>query len=479
MTFRVRLAPSPTGNLHIGTARTGLFNWLFARHNDGKFILRIEDTDTERSRPEYTDNIFEGLRWLGMDWDEGPFFQTKRLEMYKQKVQSLLDKGLAYRCYTTSEELEALRESQKARNQAPRYDNRHRDLTPEQEAELKAEGRSFVIRFKIDDTREIKWNDLVRGEMSWVGSDLGGDMVIARAADDGIGQPLYNFAVVVDDMDMQITHVIRGEDHIANTAKQILLYEAFGAKVPEFSHTPLILNEKGAKLSKRDGVTSISDFKKMGFTPEGLVNYMTLLGWSPPDSTQEIFTLQEAAKGFSFERVNKAGAKFDWDKLDWINSQYIHSMPVEKLTDLLIPFWKEAGYEFTQTKDRDWLEKLTALIQPGISRLTEAVDVAKLFSTETVDFNSEAQEQLQKEGVKPALQGVFAALDSEINASIAKDIIKRVVKEQNVKKGLLMRSLRAALTGEMNGPDIVDSWVLLNNTGSDKLRLKQAIEIAD
>ncbi|MEO1183289.1 MAG: glutamate--tRNA ligase, partial [Cyanobacteria bacterium J06636_27] len=211
----------------------------------------------------------------------------------------------------------------------------------------------------------------------------------------------------------------------------------------------------------------------------GLVNYMTLLGWSPPDSTQEIFTLPDAAKEFTFERVNKAGAKFDWDKLDWINSQYIHAMPVDKLTDLLIPFWKEAGYEFTETKERDWLEKLTALIQPGISRLTEAVDIAKLFSIETVEIDSEAQEQLQKEGVKTALQGVVAALDSEINASAAKDIIKRVVKEQNVKKGLLMRSLRAALTGEMNGPDIVDSWVLLNNTGLDKLRLEQAIKIAN
>ncbi len=478
MTFRVRIAPSPTGNLHIGTARTAVFNWLFARHHDGKFILRIEDTDMERSRPEYTDSILEGLRWLGLDWDEGPFFQTERLEMYKEAVQGLLDKGLAYRCYTTSEELEALRVSQKARNQAPRYDNRHRDLTPEKEAELKAEGRSFVIRFKIDDSREIKWNDLVRGEMSWQGSDLGGDMVIARATEDGIGQPLYNFAVVVDDMDMQITHVIRGEDHIANTAKQILLYEAFSAKVPEFSHTPLILNEEGRKLSKRDGVTSISDFKKMGFTAEGLVNYMTLLGWSAPDSTQEIFTLEEAAKEFTFERVNKAGAKFDWAKLDWVNSQYIHSMPVDKLTDMLIPFWEEAGYNFSQTKERDWIEKLVALIQPGIARLIEAVDVAKIFSTETVDFDSEAQEQLQKEGVKSALQGVVAALDSEINASNAKDIIKRVVKEQNVKKGLLMRSLRAAFTGEMNGPDIVDSWVLLNNTGLDKLRLEKAIAVA-
>jgi glutamyl-tRNA synthetase len=482
MTFRVRIAPSPTGNLHIGTARTAVFNWLFARHHGGKFILRIEDTDTERSRPEYTDNILEGLRWLGLDWDEGPFFQTERLSMYKEAVQGLLDKGLAYRCYTTSEELEALRSSQKARNEAPRYDNRHRNLTPEQEAEFKAQGRSCVIRFKIDDGREITWNDLVRGEMAWQGRDLGGDMVIARAAEDRIGQPLYNFAVVVDDMDMQITHVIRGEDHIANTAKQILLYEAFGAKVPEFAHTPLILNEEGRKLSKRDGVTSISDFQKMGFTPEGLVNYMTLLGWSPPDSTQELFTLEEAAKDFDFDRVNKAGAKFDWAKLDWINSQYIHSMPVDKLTDMLIPFWSEAGYKFTETKERAWIEQLVALLQPGLARLTEAVDVAKMFAIETVEFDAEAIEQLQKEQVKSALQAVVAALDnqqsSQINAANAKDIIKVVVKEQNVKKGLLMRSLRAALTGEMNGPDVIESWVLLNNIGLDKLRLEKAIDAA-
>jgi len=336
----VRIAPSPTGNLHIGTARTAVFNWLFARHQGGKFILRIEDTDIERSRPEYTENILEGLRWLGLNWDEGPFFQSQRLDIYKEAVKSLLDKQFAYRCYTTSEELEALREAQKARNEAPRYDNRHRNLTPEQQAAFEAEGRSFVIRFKIEDDREIIWNDLVRGNMSWQGSDLGGDMVIARAAEDGIGQPLYNFAVVVDDMDMQISHVIRGEDHIANTAKQILLYEAFGAKVPSFAHTPLILNIDGRKLSKRDGVTSIFDFKQMGFIPEALVNYMTLLGWSAPDSTQEIFTKDEAAKQFGFERVNKAGAKFDWAKLDWLNSQYIHPMPVDKLTDLIIPYWE-------------------------------------------------------------------------------------------------------------------------------------------
>ncbi|MER3491196.1 MAG: glutamate--tRNA ligase [Mastigocladus sp. ERB_26_2] len=477
MTVRVRIAPSPTGNLHIGTARTAVFNWLFARHHDGKFILRIEDTDQERSRPEYTENILQGLRWLGLNWDEGPFFQTQRLEIYKQAVQSLLDKGLAYRCYTTAEELEALREAQKARGEAPRYDNRHRNLTPEQEAAYKAEGRSFVIRFKIDDDREIVWNDLVRDKMVWRGSDLGGDMVIARAAADGIGQPLYNFAVVVDDIDMQITHVIRGEDHIANTAKQILLYEAFDAKVPEFAHAPLILNQEGRKLSKRDGVTSISDFKQMGFTAEALVNYMTLLGWSPPDSTKEIFTLPEAAQQFSFERVNKAGAKFDWAKLDWLNSQYIHTMPVDKLTDLLIPYWEEAGYKLIGGREeRSWLEKLVVLIQPSLTRLVDAVAMSKLFFTDAVEYSEEATVQLKQEGVASAIEAVIAALQNqqEFNEASAQDIIKQVVKQQNVKKGLIMRSLRAALTGDMHGPDLIQSWLLLHEIGLDQPRLVQA-----
>jgi glutamyl-tRNA synthetase len=481
VTVRVRIAPSPTGNLHIGTARTAVFNWLFARHHGGKFILRIEDTDLERSRPEYTDNILEGLRWLGLNWDEGPFFQSQRLDLYKEAVQKLLEKGLAYRCYTTSEELEALREAQKARGEAPRYDNRHRNLTPEQRAAFEAEGRSSVIRFKIEDGREIVWNDLVRGKMSWRGNDLGGDMVIARASEEGSGQPLYNFVVVVDDIDMQITHVIRGEDHIANTAKQILLYEAMGAKIPEFSHTPLILNMEGRKLSKRDGVTSISDFQKMGFIAEGLVNYMTLLGWSPPDSTQEIFTLETAAKEFGFERVNKAGAKFDWDKLDWLNSQYIHKTPVDKLTDLLIPFWEAAGYKFDGGRERPWLEQLVTLISQSLTRLVNAVPQSQLFFSDTVEFSEEGSTQLKQEGSTAVLEAIVTALENQpqLSEAAAQDIIKQVVKEQKVKKGLVMRSLRAALTGDVHGPDLIQSWLLLNQIGLDKSRLSRAITEAN
>ncbi len=477
MTVRVRIAPSPTGNLHIGTARTAVFNWLYARHHGGTFILRIEDTDTERSRDEYTQNIFDGLQWLGLTWDEGPFYQSKRLDMYKQGVKTLLDKGLAYYCYTSEAELEEMRDKQKARNEAPRYDNRHRNLTSEQQAAFALEGRRPVIRFKIDDNREIVWNDQVRGQMSWRGSDLGGDMVIARAAENDIGQALYNFAVVIDDIDMQISHVIRGEDHIANTAKQILLYEAMDVQIPQFAHTPLILNVEGKKLSKRDGVTSIFDFKEMGFVPEALVNYMTLLGWSPPESTQEIFDLATAAQQFGFERVNKAGAKFDWAKLDWLNSQYLHNMPASKLTDLLIPYWQKAGYEFDPISDRIWLEQVTSLVGASLTRLPDAVEMSKLFFTKLLVYSEDAASSLQQEGASTVLQGILAGLDNatDFNEATGQEIIKQVIKEKNVKKGLVMRSLRAALTGDMHGTDLIQSWLILHQLGQDKPRLQQAI----
>lgn len=478
MTVRVRLAPSPTGNLHIGTARTAVFNWLFARNQGGKFILRVEDTDLERSKSEYTDNILEGLTWLGMNWDEGPSFQSQRLETYRQTVQTLLDKGLAYRCYTTSAELDKMREDQKANKQAPRYDNRHRNLTLDEQAAFEAEGRQAVIRFIIEDDRTISWNDTVRDTVSWKGSDLGGDMVIARASTaTDIGQPLYNLAVVVDDIDMAITHVIRGEDHIGNTPKQILLYEALGVTIPEFAHTPLILNTQGQKLSKRDGVTSISDFKDMGYLPEALVNYMTLLGWTAPDSTQEIFTLSEAAAVFSLDRVNKAGAKFDWDKLNWLNSQYLHKMPVPQLTDLLIPYWQKAGYEFDAATDRSWLEQIAALIGPSLVRLTDAVDMCKLFFSPTVEYEEEALAQLQQPKVAEALLAVLEALESHATlvSAEAQKITKKLSKEKNLNKGLIMRSLRAALTGAMHGPDLIESWVILHQRGTDRDRLHTAI----
>ncbi len=479
MSVRVRIAPSPTGKLHIGTARTAVFNWLFARHHGGTFVLRIEDTDLERSRPEYTENIMQGLSWLGLSWDEGPSYQTQRLALYQQKVQLLLDQGLAYRAYDTPAELDAMREAQKAQNQAPRYDNRHRNLTPEQEVAYQAEGRQPVVRFKIDDNREIAWKDLVRDAVSWQGRDLGGDMVIARAAEaDQIGAPLYNFVVVVDDIDMQISHVIRGEDHIGNTPKQILLYEALGATVPQFGHTPLILNQAGAKLSKRDGVTSISDFEAMGYVPEALVNYMTLLGWSPPEALGELFTLADAAQQFDFERVNRAGAKFDWDKLNWVNSQYLHQMPPAQLTDLLLPYWQAAGY--AADLDRSWLEQVSALIATDLVRLDEVATKTRYLFVADVGFTAAAQAQLQLENVGTALEGVAVALEanSSLSAENVQSVIQAGVESAKVKKGLVMKSLRAALTGDLQGPDLVQSWLLLNQRQMDLPRLKQALAVA-
>jgi glutamyl-tRNA synthetase len=478
MSVRVRIAPSPTGNLHIGTARTAVFNWLYARHNKGTFILRVEDTDRERSKDEYTQNILEGLAWLGIDFDEGPFFQTQRSDRYIATVQQLLAEKKAYFCYCTESELETMREMQKANKQAPRYDNRHRNLTDEQRQAFAAEGRRAVVRFIIEEPRTIAWKDLVRGTVSWSSSDLGGDMVIARVDEQGnIGLPLYNFAVVVDDIDMEITQVIRGEDHIANTAKQILIYEALGATPPQFGHTPLILNQQGAKISKRDGATSVWEFRNMGYIPEAFNNYMALLGWSPSDG-KELFTLQEATEIFSFDRVNKAGAKFDWDKLNWINSQYLHSLPTEDVCDRLTPFLKEAGYEL-ESFDRQWLLDLTKLIAPSLTLLTDAATISKFFFTEFEDYTDEAKATLQGDAIAGIITALIEALKetSELDADSAGEVIKTVMKSQGVKKGVVMKSLRASLTGDLHGPEILPTFVLLHRKGLALSRLQRALTL--
>ena len=409
---RVRLAPSPTGTLHIGTARTAVFNWLFARHQKGSFLLRIEDTDKERSKPEFTQNILEGLQWLGIDWDEEPVIQSERVEQHRAAIHTLLERGLAYRCYASEQELDAMREAQKAANQAPRYDNRHRHLTPEQEAAFQREGREAVIRFRIDDEASIRWTDLVRGPMSWRGADLGGDMVIARrAAADQIGDPLYNLVVVVDDAAMAITHVIRGEDHIANTAKQLLLYQALGLPLPTFAHAPLILNAEGRKLSKRDGVTSINDFRAMGYTAEAIGNYMTLLGWSVPEGMEERFTLPEAVEVFSFERVNKAGARFDWDKLNWLNAQVLHGLSSESLLSGLQPLWEQRGWQLPASASPAWGLDLCALLGPSLTLMEDGVDQARPFF-ERPDLEADAEKQLAVEGATAAIQALVEALQS-------------------------------------------------------------------
>ncbi len=486
--IRVRLAPSPTGTLHIGTARTAVFNWLFARHHGGQFLLRVEDTDRARSKPEYTANILEGLHWLGLHWDGEPVIQSQRLEEHRAAIQRLLDTGHAYRCYASEAELTAMREHQSARKQAPRYDNRHRDLTPEQEQTFIAEGREAVIRFRIDDDRTITWTDLVRGEMRWSGSDLGGDMVIARRAPaDQIGDPLYNLVVVVDDAAMAISHVIRGEDHIANTAKQLLLYGALGAEPPVFAHTPLILNQEGKKLSKRDGVTSISDFRAMGYTAGALANYMTLLGWSPPEALGERFSLAEAAQVFSFERVNKAGARFDWDKLNWLNGQVLREQGAEALRQQLLPLWAARGWAVQPGgasanpvhADEAWQCELIELLAPSLTLLADGVEQAKPFFT-TPSLNEAAQAQLEVEGARRALTALAAALQARdpavpLGADQAQSLLGEAATAAGVKKGLIMKSLRAALLGSLQGPDLLSTWLLLQRSGDAIPRIRACL----
>ena len=470
---RVRLAPSPTGTLHIGTARTAVFNWLFARHHGGQFLLRIEDTDKERSKPEYTANILEGLQWLGLHWDGEPVIQSARIDQHRSAIQQLLDSGKAYRCYASEAELTEMRERQAAENRAPRYDNRHRDLSAEQEQAYIAEGREATIRFRIDDDAVITWTDLVRGEMRWSGSDLGGDMVIARRAPaDQIGDPLYNLVVVVDDAAMAITHVIRGEDHIANTAKQLLLYAALGAPEPEFAHTPLILNKEGKKLSKRDGVTSVSDFRDQGYTAEALANYMTLLGWSPPEGMEERFSLSEAAEVFGFDRVNKAGARFDWDKLNWLNSQVLHERSPEQLLEDLQPLWSAQGWSAT---DSSWLLELCKLLGPSLVTLQDGMSQARPFF-ERPELSEAALQQLDQEGARPALQALLQHLPSgPLSAEEAQELLGKAVADAGVKKGVLMKTLRAALLGSLQGPDLLTTWLLLQPSGEARSRIERSL----
>ena len=473
---RVRLAPSPTGTLHIGTARTAVFNWLFAKRHGGQFLLRIEDTDRERSKPEFTANILDGLQWLGLAWDGEPVVQSERIGAHRAAIGQLLASGHAYRCYASEAELQEMRERQAAENKPPRYDNRHRDLSPDQEQAYIAEGRQATVRFRIDDGASIGWTDLVRGEMRWAGADLGGDMVIARRAPaDTIGDPLYNLVVVVDDAAMAISHVIRGEDHIANTAKQILLYGALGLALPVFAHTPLILNQEGRKLSKRDGVTSVGDFRAQGYSAAALANYMTLLGWSPPEGMGERFSLAEAAAVFDFDRVNKAGARFDWDKLNWLNAQVLHDLDPGQLLDQLRPLWAEAGWVDQASTDQAWLESLCALIGPSLVILRDGLDQARPFFRRP-ELNEVALTQLQSPGAREALQALLELLgEGPLTLEQAQDLLTQAMTAAGVKKGVLMKTLRAALLGSLQGPDLLSTWLLLQPSGEAAERIRRSL----
>ncbi len=469
MEKRLRLAPSPTGLLHIGTARTALFNWLYAKKTNGKFLIRIEDTDIVRSKSEYTTNILNGLNWLGLNWDEEPIKQSKRVSVHKNYIKRLLESGAAYRCFTSESEILDLREKQKVRGLPPKHDNRHRNLTSKEIKEFISQGRSSVIRFKIDEKTEIKWEDQIRGEIKWQGKDLGGDLVLSRRAlGNEIGNPLYNLAVVVDDNFMNITHVVRGEDHISNTAKQILIYKALDFKLPIFSHTPLILNSEGKKLSKRDSVTSIDEFKEMGYLPEALANYMAFLGWSIKSSESEILSLSEISKVFNLSDVNKAGAKFNWEKLNWINSQYIKKMELTQLSKFIKNYWNDMGWK---SPSPEWDLKLTNLVQDSLILLKDAIDQSKPFFILS-QMKKEGEEFLKnKKEAKESLKYILYYLKEEnitnINKDNAREIINKITVNHSIKKGILMKSLRVAFFGCLSGPDLIQSWELFSENKID------------
>ncbi len=460
MSVRVRFAPSPTGFMHVGNARTALFNYLFARHHGGTFILRIEDTDIERHSEEAVRVIYEALKWMGIDWDEGPdvggpfgpYRQSERLNIYKEFIEKLKEKGLVYECYCTPEELEEMRKEQLKRGEPPRYTGKCRNLTEEEKEKLRKMGRKPVLRFKVPEDRTIVFEDLVKGRIEINSRQLGGDFVVVRSN----GMPVYNFVVVVDDALMKITHVIRGEDHISNTPKQILLYEALGFTPPAFAHLPMILGPDRSKLSKRHGSTSVREFKEKGYLPEAFTNFLALLGWYPKDG-KEILSMDELIKRFDIKDVNSAPAIFDTTKLNWMNQVYIRSYPVEKLTDLIIPYLEKAGYD-TSNFNRKWLEKVIEVTREYLTVLSDAPGYMETFLKDDFEVSEEAKSFLAENPDRLKVIELFyhkiKSLEGELSEEKFKEIIKEIGKELKVKGKNLFMPVRIALTGKMSGVEL-------------------------
>lgn len=461
--MRVRFAPSPTGPFHIGGARSALFNWLLAKKTGGKLILRIEDTDLERSTRQSEENIKEALRWLGINWDEGndvggaygPYRQTERLDIYRQYTDKLLAAGQAYRCYCTEAELEAERQAQFEKGETPRYSGRCHGLSPADCEKLAAEGRRPAIRFHVTEGKQIVFHDLVRGTVSFESSGIG-DFVIVKS--DGI--PVYNYAVVLDDALMKITHVIRAEEHLSNTPRQILLYDAFGFDKPEFGHISLILGKDRTKMSKRHGATSVDQYRNLGYLPEAIVNFLALLGWAP-EGEQEIFTQEELIAQFSMDRVAKNPAVFDIDKLNWINAQYLRKASPETILDLALPHLVTAGYvqEPVSAEHRAWLTRIMAAIQEYISYGAQAAQHVDVFFKDEFEFESEEAVEILRDADIPQVIAAFrekiAALEN-LDAAGVQAALKAITKELKVGGKKVYMPVRIALTGKMHGPELIN-----------------------
>lgn len=444
MSVRVRFAPSPTGHLHVGGARTAIFNWLFARHHGGTFIVRVEDTDQARSTLESEQMVLDDLRWLGLQWDEGPdvggphapYRQSERVDRYAVAGSELLERGVTYRCFCSEEELEAKRKLAEAEGRPPHYDGTCLRLPPSIVAANLAAAKPFALRFHVPDDGDVTINDLIRGEVTWKKESLG-DFILIRS--DGL--PIYNFCVVVDDHDMEISHVIRAEEHLTNTHRQVLIYRAMGWKTPEFAHVSLILGQDRSKLSKRHGATSVAAYAAEGFLPDAMVNYLTMLGWSAPDG-RDVFDRQYAIEHFSLDRVNSAPAVFDPQKFEWLNGQWLHAMSAAQLKPLVVPY----------TGDTPWLEEAIDVVKTSVHLLPQFREMLRFVTDYTA----------------PAIDPAFAtALAAELREAMPRDgdgvkaMNERLKKATGLKGKELFMPLRLALTGMDHGPELVRAIPLL------------------
>jgi len=464
---RVRFAPSPTGYLHIGGVRTALFNWLFARHHRGRFILRIEDTDQSRSTDDAIRAIVAGLRWVELEWDEGPYRQTERLDLYRQHAMRLLEQGQAYWCVCTAEELESRRKEAQARGLPQRYDGRCRDR------QITNSGGDAALRFKAPQAGETVVEDLIKGQVVFENSLLD-DLIILRSN----GFPTYNFSVVVDDALMRITHVIRGDDHLTNTPRQIPIFRALGHAVPQFGHLPMILGTDKARLSKRHGATSVLAYQEMGYLPEAMVNYLARLGWSHGD--QEIFTRQELIDKFSLDHVQKSSAVFNPEKLLWVNAEHLKSSEPRLVATLLRPFLDQAGLGVEATAmPAGWLEQLVILFRERARTLAEMAVAAKPYVKDELAYDEAALKKLLTPAMVPALTKLTERLERVPDFSQAEleKAFKRLVEEEGIKMGQLAQPVRVALTGGTASPGLFEVMVLLGRERT-LARLKQGMALA-
>ncbi|WP_029407557.1 glutamate--tRNA ligase [Thiomicrorhabdus sp. Milos-T2] len=463
--IRTRFAPSPTGYLHIGGVRTALYSWLYAKKQGGEFTLRIEDTDLERSTEESVNAILEGMSWLGLDYDQGPIYQTDRFDRYKEIIQQLFDKDLAYYCYATPEELDEMREAQKAAGEKPRYDGRYRNFDG-----VPPEGIKPVIRFKNPEEGDVIIEDLVKGEVIVNNKELD-DLIIARPD----GTPTYNFTVVVDDWDMGMTHVIRGDDHLNNTPRQINLYKAIGAEVPKFAHIPMVLGEDGSRLSKRHGAVSVLQYKEQGFLPEALLNYLVRLGWSYGD--KEVFSIDEMVQHFDLDSVNGSPSTFDTAKLTWINEQHIKSAPAEYLATHLSPFVAQLGCDLSQGPA---LTDVADLLRDRAKTLIEMADGSVYFYSDFEEFEAGAAKKHLRPAAEEPLRLVLEKLSAltEWNAEAIHAEIDATAEALEVGMGKVGMPLRVAITGGGQSPAI-DATAELIGKPRCMTRLNMALEFIE